>query len=200
MDRYMSVYEFKNADDFASYEEEVQRRYETVTRTLIRENLIVTAMESCTGGMIASLLSDTEGASAVFRGSFVTYSNEAKISCGVPEHVIRTCGVYSAETAEAMAHACRNAYEADLAVGITGSFGNADPANADSVPGEIYIAVTFRDEMDSRQYTLPLGLKRRSYKVIAADLAAGMILEMLKRSGIAPEPIYSAVSDCMEGK
>ncbi|MCC8017913.1 MAG: CinA family protein, partial [Lachnospiraceae bacterium] len=47
---------------------------------LIAENISVSAMESCTSGLLASGLTDTEGASAVFKGAFVTYSKEAKVA------------------------------------------------------------------------------------------------------------------------
>ena len=45
-------------------------------------------MESATSGQIASLITDTEGASAVLRGAYVTYCNDAKVKCGVPAEVI----------------------------------------------------------------------------------------------------------------
>ena len=60
-------------------------------------------MESCTSGLIASLITDTEGASAVMKGAYITYSNEAKVLHGVPKETIDKYGVYSYETAEDMA-------------------------------------------------------------------------------------------------
>ena len=45
--------------------------------------ILITTMESCTAGQIASLLTDTSGSSAIIEGAFVTYSNDAKITCGV---------------------------------------------------------------------------------------------------------------------
>ena len=100
----------------------VRQKYERLTLALIARNLSVTTMESCTAGQIASLITDTEGASAILKGAFVTYSNEAKIRQGVPAEVIEKYGVYSAETAAAMAEACRRAFRADLGIGVTGSF------------------------------------------------------------------------------
>ena len=67
--------------------EEVRGKFRAITHELIERKLTVTAMESCTGGQIASLLTDTEGSSEVFKGSLVTYSNEAKIRYGVPEDI-----------------------------------------------------------------------------------------------------------------
>ena len=103
-------------------------------------------MESATSGQIASLITDTEGASAVLKGAFITYSNEAKILQGVPAETIEKYTVYSCETAEAMARACMKAYGADLGIGVTGTMGNVDPANPEaSVPGQVYFAIGVRD-------------------------------------------------------
>ncbi|MGN0960180.1 MAG: CinA family protein, partial [Coriobacteriales bacterium] len=53
------------------------RLYRQLTLLLIERGLSASTMESCTGGLIASLITDTEGSSAVLKGAFVTYSNEA---------------------------------------------------------------------------------------------------------------------------
>ena len=66
----------------------VREHYRSLTELLIRKHLTLTTMESATGGQIASLITDTEGSSAVLKGAFITYSNEAKILQGVPEEVI----------------------------------------------------------------------------------------------------------------
>ena len=63
-------------------EKKVRDKFRFITKTLIEKELTITTMESCTSGFIASLLTDTEGSSAIFRGAFVTYSNEAKIMQG----------------------------------------------------------------------------------------------------------------------
>ncbi|MCR4869264.1 MAG: CinA family protein [Lachnospiraceae bacterium] len=122
----------------------VEQKYETLTKALITNHITISTMESCTSGSIASLITDTEGASAVFEGSFVTYSNQAKIMCGVPSSIIDTYGVYSSQTAEAMALCALIAFQTDVAVGVTGSFGNIDPANEDSVPGHVYYSIANR--------------------------------------------------------
>jgi len=200
MDRYMERKNYQTEESHIHLESNVRAAYERITKTLIRTGHSVTAMESCTGGMIASLLTDTEGASGILKGTYVTYSNEAKTACGVPEQVIKEYGVYSIQTAEAMAMAARHAYNADLGIGITGSFGNVDPANSDSIPGEIYAAVSFLDSMKSEPFVLPLGLDRHTYKLLAADHTADLILGVLMNSGIAASDENSTVTDCMEGK
>ena len=162
-------------------EQAVRAAYESITRTLIRRRLTVTAMESCTGGMIASLLTDTEGASSVFRGSCVTYSNEAKIMAGVPEETIEKYSVYSAETAAAMADACRRMFRADIGVGITGSFSNPDPVNPEaSVPGEVYFGIAIKDDIRTFFRTLPTGRSRFESKLDAARAVSEELLKLLQ--------------------
>ena len=74
-------------------EKKIIEKYHDLTSFLIKNNLTISTMESCTGGMIGMLLSDMEGASAVIPGGVFTYSNEMKIAHGVPAEVIRDNGV-----------------------------------------------------------------------------------------------------------
>ena len=160
----------------AQAEKRIRQKYETITETLIKNGLTITTMESCTAGQIASLLTDTEGSSAVLKGAFITYSNMAKVKQGVPAEIIDQYGVYSAETARAMAQACRDAYQADIGIGITGTMGNADPANGDSVPGEVYFAIASDAPMICRHVTVPAQETRLAWKLAAAEYVADVLL------------------------
>lgn len=102
----------------------------------------VSFMESCTGGMLCSEVSNVEHCSSAFVGGYVTYSNEQKIRCGVPKEIIDKYGVYSKECAESMSVTCRNNTQSDIAVGVTGTLGNIDTKNKDSKIGDIYICVS----------------------------------------------------------
>lgn len=150
-----------------------------LVKMLIARKLSIATMESCTGGQIASLLTDTEGSSEVFKGGFVTYRNEAKILNGVPERVIDKFGVYSSVTAAFMAEACKKKLGSTIGIGITGSFGNTDPNNADSVPGEVYFAIS--DPCATRCYhcTVPAQSSRLSYKLYMAGVVAAKLFLIL---------------------
>lgn len=137
---------------------------EVVTRLLIEKHLTISFMESCTSGLLASMLTDTEGASAAFKGSFVTYSNEAKVFAGVDGEIIEKYGVYSAECAHAMAETALKKFGADLAVGITGSTGNTDPNNADSVQGEAFFCILIGGK--AHDYKISIDVKNMSRKEI----------------------------------
>lgn len=108
----------------------------------------VGTMESCTGGLIASKITDTEGASSILTGTRVTYSNEEKALAGVDVNVINNYGVYSPQVASEMAVAIANHYTNNIGIGVTGTLGNIDTANRDSVPGIVYFAIAIR--ADSR--------------------------------------------------
>ena len=153
--------------------------YGELVKMLIARKLSIATMESCTGGQIASLLTDTEGSSEVFRGGFVTYRNEAKTLNGVPESVIDKFGVYSSVTAAFMAEACKKKLGSTIGIGITGSFGNTDPNNSDSVPGEVYFAIS--DPCATRCYhcTVPAQSSRLSYKLYMAGVVAAKLFLIL---------------------
>ena len=161
-------------------ESDVRARYERITRSLIATGTTITTMESCTAGQLASLITDTEGSSAIIKGAYVTYSNEAKVMQGVPQGVIDHYGVYSTQTAEAMARACRESLDAQIGVGVTGSFGNTDPANADSVPGEVFFSLATADSTQSWHVTVPPQPTRFAYKLYMADAIASKLEEMLQ--------------------
>lgn len=161
----------KNSDsDEKTYEEEIRANYRRLTQLLISRNLTITTMESATSGQVASLITDTEGSSAVLKGAFVTYCNEAKIMQGVPAEIIDKYTVYSKETAGAMAKACRKAYNANIGIGVTGTMGNVDPANPDaSVPGQVYFAIDTDGNVKAYYVELPPQPSRLAYKLAVAE-------------------------------
>ena len=84
-----------------------QTQKDNIIKKLIDTHTTVSTMESCTSGMIASTITDTEGASAIFPGGYVTYLNETKIFIGVEEEIIRKYGVYSKNVPKRWREPCR---------------------------------------------------------------------------------------------
>ncbi|MBQ8053349.1 MAG: CinA family protein [Lachnospiraceae bacterium] len=155
-------------------EQAIREHYRALTRLLIEKKLTITTMESATSGQIASLITDTEGSSAVLKGAFITYCNEAKILQGVPSEILDRYTVYSRETAEAMAAACMRAYNADIGIGVTGTMGNVDPANSEaSKPGQVYFAIGVREGgepvIESYHIELEPQPSRLMYKLAVAE-------------------------------
>jgi len=106
---------------------------------LASKGLTLATMESCTGGLLATTLTDVPGSSLYYKGGFTAYSNEAKIALGVDARLIEQHGAVSPEVAEAMAQAARNRLETDIGVGITGVAG--PDKLEEKPPGIVYIAI-----------------------------------------------------------
>ena len=107
--------------------------------------LVLATAESCTGGLVAALLTEIPGSSAVLDRGFVTYSNEAKSELiGVPAAMITAHGAVSEPVARAMAAGALAASRADAAVSITGVAGPGGGSAAKPV-GLVHLAVATRD-------------------------------------------------------
>ncbi len=167
----------KGDDNFS--QENIHQDYRDITKRLIETQSTITTMESCTSGFIASLITDTEGSSAVLKGAYITYSNQAKIKIGVPEEIIKKYGVYSFETAMEMAKACQNQYNSDYGIGVTGSLGNTDPLNKDSVPGEVFFAISTGEETKGYFVQLIGNATRFQWKLTVAKAIYYILKEVI---------------------
>jgi nicotinamide-nucleotide amidase len=99
---------------------------EALSQLLEAKGLTLALAESCTGGLVAELMTAHAGASAVFLGGAVTYATEAKVAVlGVPGPLIAEHGAVSAEVARAMAEGARRIFRADFALALTGIAGPA---------------------------------------------------------------------------
>lgn len=111
-------------------------------RACAKEVSLATA-ESCTGGLIASLLTDVEGASHAFDRGFVVYTEESKAEMlGVPAKTIEKFGVVSRDVALAMAEGALDHSNADIALAVTGFAGAGNPEDE---PGLVHFACARRD-------------------------------------------------------
>jgi nicotinamide-nucleotide amidase len=109
-------------DDVAGVE--IDGLHEVVLEALRRRGQTLAVAESCTGGLISAHLTDVPGASDVFLGGVVSYSNEAKEQLiDVPHETLVEHGAVSQEVARAMAAGVRRRFSADWGVGITGIAG-----------------------------------------------------------------------------
>jgi nicotinamide-nucleotide amidase len=143
---------------------------------LLRQHgLTLATMESCTGGLLASTITDVPGSSDYYKGGLVSYAAEMKVAWGVDRRVIAEHGVISSECAQAMARAACNRLEADIGIGITGVAG-PDPQEDKPVgtvhvavaPGEgppqtvSYVFAQGREAVKRRAVTTALSLLRRT--------------------------------------
>lgn len=134
--------------------------------------MIVTA-ESCTGGMIASALTDVPGSSAVVDRAFVTYSNEAKHEMlGVPNALIARHGAVSAQVARAMAAGALKRSRADISVAVTGVAGPGG-GNLEKPVGLVWFGVKTPDK--------PTRIERRVFAQGSRDFVRSKATETAMR-------------------
>jgi nicotinamide-nucleotide amidase len=96
-------------------------------------------MESCTGGLLSSLITDVPGSSATFLGGLIPYSTAMKVEMGVPRATLDAHGAISREAAEAMARAARERVGAQVALAVTGVAG---PDEQEGKPvGTVHLAI-----------------------------------------------------------
>lgn len=115
---------------------------------LLKENkLKITTAESCTGGLIAKMITDVSGASEVFECGFVTYANSIKHSIlGVKEETLKAFGAVSEETVTEMSIGALKLSGADIAVAVSGIAGpSSDDTN--KPVGLIWIAINFKGQI-----------------------------------------------------
>ena len=106
------------------FDERLLREAESLLEACRTRGLKLATAESCTGGLIAALLTEIPGSSDVVERGFVTYSNEAKSEeLGVPADLIAAHGAVSEPVARAMAEGALAHSHADLAVSVTGVAG-----------------------------------------------------------------------------
>lgn len=109
------------------------------------EGITVGFAESLTGGLISSSVVAIPGASAVFKGSVVSYTNEVKENVlGVPADIISTHTEVSSECAKAMAEGAMSVLDVDLAISVTGIAGPTGELPGKPV-GTVYMGYCFRD-------------------------------------------------------
>lgn len=112
-----------------------------------QKGLWITTAESCTGGLLAALLTETAGASSMFERGFVTYSNEAKTDLlGVDKTLLEKYGAVSSQVAQAMAEGALKHAKSDIAVAITGIAGPSGDTSAKPV-GLVFIAVATKEKI-----------------------------------------------------
>jgi nicotinamide-nucleotide amidase len=153
-------------------------RLEEATRRLLAKacerDLVLATAESCTGGMLASLLTDVQGVSHVFDRGFVTYSNQAKSEMlGVPLELIDEKGAVSREVAVAMAEGAVANSRANIALAVTGF------ADAGDEPGLVHFACARagRKTAHREEHFGPGG--RGATRIACMRVAIAMMTEML---------------------
>ena len=122
-------------------DETIQAAAARLVRRLKEGDHTLTLAESCTGGLLASTLTDIAGASTWFKRSWVTYANEAKVNeLGVDPEELASKGAVSAQVAIMMAKGALKRAEADFAISVTGIAGPTNEGSKKPV-GTVYVGI-----------------------------------------------------------
>ena len=136
---------------------------------------LVTA-ESCTGGGIGEALTSVSGASAVFKGGIISYTNEVKHNVlGVPMRMLEQYGAVSAPVAEAMARGARELLRGDIAVSVTGLAGPGADDFGNAV-GTVFIG--YADQYKAMVKEFRFSGDRNDVRSQAVEAALQLVLEM----------------------
>lgn len=141
-----------------------------------RQQWLVTA-ESCTGGLIAHRVTNVPGASAVFFGGFITYSNAAKQQfLGVSGETLQRYGAVSEAVAREMAEGARQVARADYGIAVTGIAGPGG-GSAEKPVGTVFIAIASTKGTEVKQCFFPG--ERLAFKEATANQAFEQLMSIL---------------------
>lgn len=150
-----------------------------VVNKLIKENKTISTMESCTGGLLASSITNVEGSSQILKFSAVTYSNEFKIKMGVNPKTIVEYSVYSMNVAKEMSKQISEYTDSNYGVGITGKLNSVDINNPYGEDNIVYISIYDRDK--NKYYTKKVNVLNKNRMSCKKDVVH-IIDKMLNKS------------------
>lgn len=152
---------------------------EVIQRLLAERGETVSTAESCTGGYIASSITNASGSSCVFRQGYVTYANEAKRDIlGVSDEILAQFGAVSNETVTAMAEGCLRVSGADHAIAVSGIAGPTGGTDEKPV-GTVHVAIASKGEKTfAKRYFNPVD--RLSFKMRVTRLALDLLRRRLR--------------------
>lgn len=153
-----------------------------IQSAMIERGVTLATAESCTGGLVGHLLTETSGSSAYYVGGLISYSDELKTEhLGVAAGTLERHGAVSAQTCVAMAEGTRSRYGASLGLAITGIAG-PDGGSAQKPVGLTYVGVADSAGHDVRRNVW--NTNRRVNKMKSAEAA---LLLLLERLGVSVE-------------
>ena len=151
-----------------------------LVKLLKEKGLTLSCAESCTGGYFGKRITDIPGASSVFLGGFITYSNEAKAELlGVNPETLAKYSAVSSQVAEEMALSTRVRLKTDIAVSITGEAGpTPDPTTKQEV-GTVFIGISTSEKTFAVKLNIARQRDREYIRRVASSRAMKEIIKIL---------------------
>ncbi len=155
----------------------MDNNYFKLIKLLAEKKLTVATAESCTGGLIAKLITDVPGSSQVFIGGVVSYSNEMKQKLlGVAAETLTQFGAVSERTVGEMVSGVLKVTGADVGIAVSGIAGPTGGSPEKPV-GTVIIGVSYRDRVKIERYFFKGS--RKSVRKQSADQAATLLVSLI---------------------
>ena len=157
-----------------------------IAQFLIENKMSIAVAESCTGGLISSMLTDVSGSSAFINANFVTYANEAKTKyLGVDECILQKHGAVSVQTADAMVKGLLNIEVGgklpDCAIATTGIAGPTG-GSVEKPVGLVYIGLANKNSVKVEKYVVNSSYPRFLIKYLFAQKALKLFLDFIRNN------------------
>ena len=163
----VSLYEWKN---------QIEIRTREILNLYKQASCRIATAESCTGGLLAAVLTEQAGSSTVFERGFVTYSNESKSELlGVPLQLIEEVGAVSQDVARAMAYGALHNSKADFSVSITGIAGPTG-GTVEKPIGLVYFGMADKNgTLSHEEERFPSTLSRQEIRSLSVSKALDIL-------------------------
>ena len=161
------------------FSEELLNKAETLLEACRRRKILLATAESCTGGLIAAVLTEVPGSSDVVERGLVTYHNDAKKALlGVPQEVLDLYGAVSEQTALMMAKGLLEHAPVELTISVTGIAGPGGAVPGKPV-GTVHLACAAKDKTPLQRAYLFKG-DRQAVRMAAVEEALELMREQLE--------------------
>ena len=162
----------------------IKKKAEKVVKLCLKKKIKLAFAESCTGGLLSSLITSFPNSSKIFSCGYVTYSNLSKEKMlGISKKKLKKYGAVSEEIASIMANSAAIKANANIGIGITGIAGPGGATKNKKV-GDVYIALYhFKNKKFQQSYHsgfLALKGTRESIRLASVDCALDLLLEVCK--------------------
>jgi PncC family amidohydrolase len=157
----------------------MKNKAKKIIQTLKKRKLKISFAESCTGGLLSSVITSISGSSKVFTLGLVAYSNQSKIKVlEIPKNIIRKYGAVSEQACLAMAKNVSKISKTNMSVSITGITGPGGGGTKKKPVGLVYIGIKKANKIDVNKYLFKN--RGRSYiQKVAVNKSLGLILSVL---------------------
>lgn len=152
--------------------------FSELPKRMINQNITIATAESCTGGLIAKMLTDVPGSSSYFIGSIVAYHNKVKeLELDVPEELLDAHGAVSREVALAMVNGLAKKMQTDISIAVTGIAGPGGETENKKI-GLVYIAIKLKG-MNAEVHSFQFSGNRERIRELTANFAYYLIIKKI---------------------